>query len=135
MVFALAGPKAVEEPPTCENSCPVISSLEASLGGDSVPVEQKVSHHLNDHIREALLESGLLDVMGRFKADGASTLSTEAETALREANARLQNWSCLIKLDDVEKQMLSGALSRLPKSAWISMPRTLWRLRKKLRSR
>ena len=37
------------------------------------------------------------------------------------------------ELDDDERRQLREAFARVPRSAWVTMPRTLWRLRKKLR--
>jgi hypothetical protein len=138
LLFALeGGPEATaagaDSPVSCEDACPVVEKLEEALGGRAVPHEKRLAHHLNDHMREALFECGFIDVMAASRGQ-LDALSGEDRAKLRQVNERLSAWHCEIKLDGADRLKLSEALSRLPRSAWLTMPRTLWRLRKKLRA-
>jgi hypothetical protein len=63
------------------------------------------------------------------------SLSSEDQKQLARANARLMQWSCEINLDQPDRALLLDSLSRLPRSSWLTMPRTMWRLRRNLKRR
>ena len=137
MLFALEGQSAHGSPgePSCEEACPIADHIEEMFGSSPLPPEKQLARHLNNHVREALIESGVLELMDGFKPDAARTLDIENQAKIQQANERLKHWSCKIKLDEPDKKALSEAVSRLPRAAWFTMPRTLWRLRKKLKAR
>ena len=76
----------------------------------------------------------MLELMAEIKPEEQRAFTTEEQAKLQQANAQLQQWSCAVKLGEADKMMLSAAVARLPRAAWFTMPRTLWRLRKKLKS-
>ena len=133
LLFALEGgqtpPSAA---PSCEEVCPIVENIEETLCGKPLDFEKQLARHLGEHLRQGLIDCGIFELMS-LQEQGA--LSTADQAKLRESNERLRNWSCTIKLNDAEKQFLLETCSRLPRAAWLSMPRTLWRLRKKLASR
>ena len=138
ILFALEGepaPNAATNDPSCEEACPITGHLEEMFGLSSLPPEKQLARHLNNHMREALIESGVLELMAGFKHDAAHTITDEDRVKIQQANERLKQWSCEIKLETTDKKTLSEAVSRLPRTAWITMPRTLWRLKKKLKTR
>ena len=137
LVFALEGcPDASQppEPPSCEDSCPAISNLQDVFGGGAVPTEKRLASHLSSHLREGMVECGLLDLA---RPDGAGFLASvnTDNPQVKTVNERLRRWRCEISLDDSEVRILREAIGRLPRTAWVSMPRFLWRLRKKLKAR
>jgi hypothetical protein len=138
MLYALeggaTGAAAKPDEPSCEEACPVVDHLEDIFGTHTLPPEKELARHLNNHLREALIESGMLELMAEMQPDEARALTDAEQARLQQANARLQQWSCAVKLDEPDKKMLSAAVARLPRAAWFTMPRTLWRLRKKLKS-
>jgi hypothetical protein len=133
MLFALEGgaarAQASSEPATCEESCPVVEDLDDLYGGGSLPHEKKLARHLNNHLREGLIECGVFELIA-----SKGNRSGEQQVRLQEANERLKTWRCEIKLDAADFELLRSALGRLPRSAWLAMPRTLWRLRRKLKN-
>jgi hypothetical protein len=130
LLFALEGAEINSDDPACEDACPVVEHLEQHLDVSAVSAEKKLVHHLNNHIREGLIECGAFELMAEARKEGA--LSDGEQAKLREINSKLGEWNCQIKLDDEERQVLRQSLKRLPRSAWMVMPRKLWRLRKKL---
>ena len=137
LVFALEGPEldaGSGRSASCEEACPAIEHFEELFGGQPIPPEKQLVRHLNDHLREALLECGMLEVMGTVEHHHSESASPDSQVNLQRVNARLSSWSCEISIDPTERRILSEALSRLPGSAWLSMPRTMWRLRKKLKA-
>jgi hypothetical protein len=133
LLFALQGGNAAPMPDAsdCEDACPVIESVEELLCGGTLDREQQLVRHLNNHLREALIECGLFEFMAsRSRED---SLSSEDQTQLELANARLMQWSCDIQLDREDRGLLLDSLSRLPRSSWLTMPRTMWRLRRSLK--
>jgi hypothetical protein len=134
LLFALQGGQAAPVPDqsSCEEACPVVESFEELLCGGKIEPEQQLIRHLNNHVREALIETGLFELMA---ASGTSPehLSAEQRTQLDLANRRLSEWSSTIQISDEEKRLLSQALGRMPRSAWLTMPRTMWRLKRKLK--
>jgi len=137
LLFALEGDaaQASDRAPSCEEACPVAENLGELFGAHTLPHEKQLARHLGNHLREALVESGMFELMGAGAAGAARHASIEGQAKLREVNERLRQWRCRIKLGEPDRKMLSEAMSRLPRSAWISMPRTLWRLKKKLKAR
>jgi hypothetical protein len=136
LLFALQGGEAAPMPDaaSCEEACPVVESVEESLCGDKLDLKQQLVRHLNNHLREALIESGMFEVMAAAQRGVAPALSVEDPMKLQQVNKRLAAWTCQIKLDDPERQLLYESLSRLPSSSWVTMPRIMWRLRKKLKA-
>jgi hypothetical protein len=135
LLFALEGETATasDSPPSCEEACPIVENLDELFGTHNLPHEKQLARHLGNHLREALVECGMFELMATPSA--ARELSVEGQAKLREINERLKQWRCEIKLSEPDRKSLGEAMSRLPRSAWISMPRTLWRLKKKLRAR
>lgn len=121
--------------PACEDACPVVEAFEHELGGSALPAEKQLARHLNNHLREGLIESGMFELIGEIQPGNTRELSAEDRKKLDLANLRLREWRGEIALSGSERQSLTVALSRLPLSAWLAMPRTLWRLRKKIRAR
>jgi hypothetical protein len=137
LLFALQGDAAaaVLDASSCEEACPVVESVEELLCGGKIDSEMQLIRHLNNHLREALIDSGMFELMAATHPGAGHTESNEAPAQLRQINDRLAEWTCQIKLDDLDRQLLSDSLSRLPRSSWVTMPRMMWRLRKKLKAR
>ncbi len=137
LVFVLdGGPTAKTDnsaEPSCEEACPVVEHFEQLFDHGAIPHEKQLSRHLSDHLRQGLAECGYLDVMGAVNTRGEKEISAEDLARLEQMNERLRSWSCEIKLEEADRRLLARSLTRLPCSAWISMPRTLWRLKKKLK--
>ncbi|MEW6129043.1 MAG: hypothetical protein AB1757_18540 [Acidobacteriota bacterium] len=134
LLFALEGAKAATvadsaAAPACEESCPIVDHLDEMFG--EMTVERKLINHLNNHLREGMFECGFLEIADKIQAP---TLSAEDQLKLEQMNTRLRDWNCDINLEAEEKKLLHAAVNRLPRSAWLVMPKTLWRLRKKLRT-
>ena len=136
LLFALQGGDAAPVPDadSCEEACPVVENIEELLCGGTINVEQQLVRHLNNHLREALIECGMFELMATAQLGGRAD-SLEDPEKLRQVNQRLATWTCQIKLDDAEQRLLYESVSRLSRSSWITMPRTMWRLRKKLKAR
>lgn len=126
LLFAVEGGTAAPVPNTdsCEEACPIIESVEELLCGGTIDSHQQLVRHLNNHLRDAMIECGLFGLM-------STDYQKPANPQL--VNERLAHWTCDIKLAKTERQLLSGCLSRLPKSFWVTMPRAIWQLRKKLK--
>ena len=137
LLFALQGGVAasVPDPESCEESCPVVESVEELLCGGQLDPHQQLARHLNNHLREAMIECGMFELMAAASPGAPQSQSIEDPMKLQQVNQRLAAWTCEIKLDDAESRLLNESLSRLPRSSWVMMPRTMWRLRKKLRAR
>ena len=132
-MFALEGANTVSseaQSPSCEESCPVVEEIEDLFGAHGLSHEKRLARHLNNHLREGLVECGMFELLA-LGPDGA--LTDEQQARLLQANRRLESWNCKIELVADDCQVLRGALANLPGSAWATMPRTLWRLKKKLR--
>jgi hypothetical protein len=134
LVFALERGNAATIPDAswCEDACPVVESVEQLLCGGTLDPKQQLVRHLNNHLREALIECGMFELMASTQ-ESVQSVSVEDRAKLEEVNQRLSQWTCQIKLDDEERCLLDQALSRLPRSSWITMPRTMLRLRRKLK--
>lgn len=136
LLFALQGGEAapMPDPSSCEKASPIVESVELLCGGKLDP-EQQLVRHLNNHVREALIECGLFELMAAARNGDDQALSSEQQQAkLNEANERLKQWRSELRLTDDERHLLTESLSRMPLSAWLMMPRTLWRLKKRLRA-
>jgi hypothetical protein len=134
LLFALQGGDAAPapDPASCEEACPVVESMEELLCGGQLDPHQQLVRHLNNHIREAMIDCGMFELMAAAQA-GMQSPSADS-MKLQHVNERLAAWTCQIKLDDTERRVLQESLARLPRSSWVMMPRTLWRLRKKLKA-
>jgi hypothetical protein len=137
LLFALQGGDAAPAPDaaSCEDACPVVESVEELLCGGQLDPQQQLVRHLNNHLREAMIECGMFELMAAAQPGAAPALSGEDPMKLQQVNERLAVWTCQFKLDDAERRLLHESLSRLPRSSWVMMPRTMWRLRKKLKAR
>jgi hypothetical protein len=133
LLFMLEGGAGINpDDPTCEDACPVVEHLEQHLDVAAVSTEKKLVHHLNSHIREGLIECGAFELMAALARK--DTLSDQQQVRLREINLKLSRWNCQMKLDEEERRVLRQSLKRLPRTAWLVMPRLLWRLKKKLKA-
>jgi hypothetical protein len=137
LLFALQRGNAAPLPDadSCEEACPVVESIEELLCGGALDTEQQLVRHLNNHLREALIECGMFELMAATQPGVAPAPSLDDPVKLQHVNERLAAWTCQIKFDDTEQRLLYDSVSRLPRSSWITMPRTMWRLRKKLKVR
>ena len=136
LLFALQGGDAAPVPDaeSCEEACPVVESVEELLCGGQLDPQQQLVRHLNNHLCEAMIECGMFELMAAAQPSVAQSISLEDPMKLQQVNERLAAWTCQIKLDDAERGLLHESLSRLPRSSWVMMPRTMWRLRKKLKN-
>jgi len=137
LLFALQGGDSALLPDaaSCEEACPVVESVEELLCGGQLDPQQQLVRHLNNHLREAMIECGMFELMATAQPGLAQVLSVDDPMKLQKINERLSQWTCQIKLDDAERRLLYESLARLPRSSWVMMPRTMWRLRKKLKAR
>lgn len=120
---------------SCEKACPIVESVEELLCGGKLEPEQQLVRHLNNHVREALIESGLFELMAAARNGNHQVLSAEQQSQLNQANDRLKQWRSEVRLSHDERKLLTDALDRIPRSAWLMMPRTLWKLKKKVKTR
>jgi len=136
LLFALQGGSAapLPAPDSCEEACPVVENIEELLCGGTIDPEQQLVRHLNNHLREALIECGMFELMATAPVGGRSPALDDPEE-LQQVNERLASWSCQIKLDDTEQRVLYDSVLRLPRSSWVTMPRTMWKLRRKLKAK
>lgn len=136
LLFALEGGSAAPMPDvsSCEEACPVIESVEELLCGGALDPRQQLVRHLNNHLREGLIETGMFELMAAAQPGGAQGALIDDARKLQQVNERLSRWTCQIKLEEPERQLLHDSVSRLPRSSWITMPKMLWRLKKKLKS-
>lgn len=139
LVFALEGESlaAIDSTasPSCEEACPVADHFEEMFHGEAVPHEKRLVNHLNNHLREGLIECGAFEMIAAQQVNPARQLSAEDMQKMQEINERLKDWRCQVSLDEADRRALSESIGRLPRSAWVSMPRVLWRLKKKLKAR
>lgn len=135
LLFALQGGAAAPAPDaeSCEEACPVVESMEELLCGGNLDPEQQLVRHLNNHVREALIESGLFELMSAARNGTDQAPGAEQQAKLNSANERLKRWRSAVKFSDDERKLLANSLGRMPRSAWLMMPRTFWRLKNKLR--
>jgi hypothetical protein len=134
LLFALQGGAAAPVPDaqSCEEACPVVESVEELLCGGQLDPQQQLVRHLNNHLREAMIECGMFELMAA-QPGGVQPASIEDPMKLQQISQRLAAWTCQIKLDDMERRMIRESLSRLPRTSWLMMPRTMWRLGKKMK--
>ena len=137
LLFALQGGDAAPVPDaaSCEEACPVVESVEELLCGGQIDPHQQLVRHLNNHLREAMIECGMFELMAAAQPGAEQTLPVNDPMKLQQVNERLAEWTCQIKLDDAERRLLYESLARLPRSSWVMMPRMMLRLRKKLKAR
>jgi hypothetical protein len=135
LLFALQGgvSAAIPDAESCEEACPVVESVEELLCGGQLDARQQLVRHLNNHLREAMIECGVFKLMAAGHGEGQQMVEKPMEP--QQINQRLAAWNCEIKLDEEERKLLHESLSRLPRSSWVMMPRMMWRLRKKLKAR
>ena len=140
-LFALEGgnlPASVDDPCSPdEHACPVADSQEEMFGARSMTPEKKLARHLTQHLQQGWLECGLMGMGAAGEPAPGEVASGEHVSREQQVSARrmadnMKKWTCAIELAPEERRLLSEAIGRLPRSAWISMPRTMWRLRKKL---
>jgi hypothetical protein len=136
LLFALQGGDSASVPDaaSCEEACPVVERVEELLCGGRLDPQQQLVRHLNNHLREAMIECGMFELMAAAQG-AAQALSVDDPMKLQQVNERLAKWTGQIKLDDAERRLLHESLSRMPRSSWVMMPRTMWRLRKKLKAK
>src|SRR5882724_6780118 len=119
LLFALQGGNAAPLPDadSCEEACPVVESVEELLCGGTLDPEQRLVRHLNNHLREALIECGMFELMATAQLGGRAD-SLEDPEKIQQVNRRLAAWTCQVKLDDTEQRLLYESVSRLPRSSW-----------------
>ena len=131
LLFALTGGPAAFDPAavdsSCETACPILENTGRLVAGRPVSTKEQLIRRLNNHLREGLIGCGMFEHLAGRSAESACKADVDL------INRKLDCWSCEIDLDTAERSLLKQLLSGLPSSAWISMPVTLWRLRKKLR--
>ncbi|HXU39641.1 MAG TPA: hypothetical protein VN937_25030 [Blastocatellia bacterium] len=134
LLFALEGGSAAPMPDasSCEEACPVVESVEELLCGGKIDPKQQLVRHLNNHLREGLIETGMFELMAAAQPGAVHAAAVDDPIKVQHVNERLSRWTCQIKLEDPERQLLLESVSRLPRSSWVTMPRMMWRLRKKL---
>jgi len=75
----------------------------------------------------------MFELMATAQPGATQRVPVEDTAKLQLVNEKLAHWTCEIRLEEPERQLLSGSLAQLPKSSWITMPRAMWRLRRKLK--
>ncbi|HKV41581.1 MAG TPA: hypothetical protein VJX67_20420 [Blastocatellia bacterium] len=137
LLFALDGgelPRTVTDP--CdpkEAACPVVESLEEVFGARNLAPEKKLARHLGQHLRQGWVDCGLLHMIPAEET--ADPRENNQIPNVMSLNSKLKDWRCEVTLDSQEHDILSGAILRLPRTAWMSMPLMMWRLRRKLRGK
>ena len=65
LLFALQGgaSAAIPDLDSCEEACPVVESVEELLCGGQLDAQQQLVRHLNNHLREAMIECGVFELM------------------------------------------------------------------------
>jgi hypothetical protein len=134
LLFALEGAKPATvavstSEHACEDACPIVDHLDEMFG--EITVEKKLVNHLNNHLRDGMFECGFLEVVDKMSAE---QLSSADQLKVQQVNERLKDWHCDINFNPDEKKLLNEVFLRLPRSAWLTMPKTLWQLKKKLRA-
>jgi hypothetical protein len=133
LLFALCGGElsAADSFLLMEADCPVADKLRDMI--KDLPPEKQLAHHLSGHMRLGLIECGLLDLRDIFEPGSERRLSADQAARLGQFNERLRRWKCHIELNQFERGVLYSALDRVPRSCWLAMPLTLWRLKRKLK--
>ena len=130
VMFALeeGRPANVPQDPCQEaaEACPIVEQLEDTFGWRNMSPQERLCRRLGKHLRQSWVDCGLLDLR-----EGAT--DPAAADDITRMRKQLAGWSCQVTLDSVDRDLLNRAIAKLPRSAWISMPRTMWRLRRKLR--
>ena len=137
LLFALEGGHAatVPDPSSCEEACPIVETAEELLCGGTIEPRKQLVRHLNNHLRDALMESGMFELMASANGQPGAPAGNPEKSDLLEANERLHGWSSEIRFDPDERKLLLDALKRMPRSAWLMMPRTMWTLKRKLKTK
>src|ERR1700687_5810781 len=94
LLFALQGGVAgpVPDADSCEEACPVVESVEELLCGGTLDREHQLVRHLNNHLREALIECGMFELMATAQLGGRAA-SLEDPDKLQQVNKRLAAWT------------------------------------------
>src|SRR5215475_8408768 len=97
LLFALEGGTAAPVPNTdsCEEACPIIESVEELLCGGTIDSHQQLVRHLNNHLREAMIDCGMFELMATAQLGAAAP--TEETVRLQLVNERLAHWTCEIR--------------------------------------
>lgn len=137
LLFALQGGEsaAMPDPSSCEEACPVVETVEELLCGGQLDPREQLVRHLNNHLREALIECGMFEVMAKGRFDPSGQISAQESTKLDEINRRLSSWTCAIKLEAADRTLLRESLLKLPRASRLMMLRTMWRLKRKLKAK
>ncbi|HEY6333034.1 MAG TPA: hypothetical protein VI756_27170 [Blastocatellia bacterium] len=129
-LFALEGGTAPSVPvdpcSTASEDCPIVEQLEETFGWRGLSPAERLARHLSKHLRQAWVESGLLDLQKESDLQISKSDMTELQR-------RMEGWRCSVVLEAPDRGLLYEAIAKLPRSAWIAMPRTMWRLKRKLR--
>jgi hypothetical protein len=132
VLFALQGgdmPNVPQDPCDAdEAACPIAEDLKDKFGLRELSPEQKLAQHLSKHLEQGWVECGLLDLAVHAE-------QSPDRVTLIAMQRQLEGWSCNVRLEGADQQLLYEAIAKLPRSAWLSQPGTLWRLRKKLKPR
>jgi len=116
-----------------DDACPIVENI-GDLFEHTLADDRRLSRHLDKHLRQSWIECGLLNLMeGYDRGGGAGQTPPEKAAEMQAMHERLREWKCKIQLEDTDRLELYRALSGLPRSAWITMPRTLWQLKRKLK--
>ncbi|HSB10725.1 MAG TPA: hypothetical protein VLM38_14655, partial [Blastocatellia bacterium] len=86
LLFALQGGAAAPVPDaeSCEEACPVVESVEELLCGGTIDPQQQLVRHLNNHLREGLIESGMFELMAAARPGQPQTLSVDDPAKLQQ---------------------------------------------------
>src|SRR5215813_4861484 len=109
LLFALEGGTAAPVPNTdsCEEACPIIESVEELLCGGTIDSHQQLVRHLNNHLREAMIDCGMFELMATSQP--SATQSSEETVRLQLVNDRLAHWTCEIKLEESDRRLLAAS--------------------------
>src|SRR5262249_24863227 len=88
LLFALEGGTAAPVPnaDSCEEACPIIESVEELLCGGTIDSHQQLVRHLNNHLREAMIESGMFELMATAQGGQSQPLPIEQTAKLQLVN-------------------------------------------------
>src|SRR5258705_12158091 len=90
LLFALQGGDEAPMPDaeSCEEACPVVESVEQLLCGGQLDPHQQLVRHLNNHLREALIECGMFELMAAGRPGTAQALSVDDPVRLQQVHER-----------------------------------------------
>ena len=91
LLFALQGGDSAQLPDaaSCEEACPVVESIEELLCGGQLDPQQQLVRHLNNHLREAMIECGMFELMAAAQPGAAQALPVDDPMKLQQVNERL----------------------------------------------